>query len=157
MKLLSRKIEVDCVKNALHNVCASTGLQGRWQRLSEQPLVITDTGHNTAGIAEVVQQLCSEKHNKLHIVIGMANDKDVRKVLELLPKKAEYYFCKANIPRAVSTDILIAKAKQYQLKAKAFTSVKKAVEVAKKNANEQGVIYIGGSNYVVAEIFINKM
>lgn len=149
--LLSKEIEVECVKNALHNVCASTGLQGRWQRLSEQPLVITDTGHNTAGIAEVVAQIGSEKYKHLHFVIGMANDKDVRKVLELLPKKAEYYFCKANIARAMDSLALWQQAQQFALGGNAYNTVAEAVEAALKNADKDDLVFIGGSNFVVGE------
>ena len=157
-KIGFEKINQASILNALTKVQNLTNMIGRWQVLAkEKPLIIADSAHNAAGLQLAIKQLATYNFQHLHIVLGFVKGKEETNVWEILPKEATYYFCKANIPRAVSTDILIAKAKQYQLKAKAFTSVKKAVEVAKKNANEQDVIYIGGSNYVVAEIFINKM
>lgn len=139
------------VMRALKQVKKITGLQGRWYKLQEKPLVIADTGHNEAGIKEVLQNIAATSYNKLHLVIGMVKDKDIEKVLSLLPVDAEYYFCKAQIDRALDADILAKQARKYQLKGKVYSSVAQAIAQAKQQAQADDLIFIGGSTFVVAE------
>lgn len=129
-----------------------TGLMGRWQIIQqENPKVICDTGHNVGGIKYVSEQLLSETYNRLHIVIGMVNDKDISHVLELLPKEAIYYFTKAHIERALNEKELAEKGAAFQLTGDTFDSVESAVKVALANAQSDDLVFIGGSNFVVAE------
>lgn len=149
--LLKKQIDIETLDGALRNVCTNTGLQGRWQVLSKQPLAIADTGHNCAGIAEVLLQMECETFVHLHIVVGMANDKDVQKVLALLPTHATYYFCKANISRAMDDMELWQKAQHFGLMGQAHGTVEAAVAAAIKNADKNDMVFIGGSNFVVGE------
>ena len=119
---------------------------------SNNPLTIADSGHNEAGIKEVVSQIKVTPHNHLHFVLGMVNDKDISSILSLLPKKATYYFCKANIPRALNADDLSEKAKAFGLIGKAFGSVAKALESAKKEAQPNDLVIVGGSTFTVSEV-----
>ncbi|MBB5439139.1 dihydrofolate synthase/folylpolyglutamate synthase [Pedobacter sp. AK017] len=137
---------------ALKNVKTLTGLQGRWQKLSEHPLVICDTGHNMAGIKEVVQNLKETPFEKLHIVIGMVKDKDISGVLTLLPTEAIYYFCQPQLERALPAQELALQAKVQQLHGNVFDTVTAALNAAKENAGKDDLIFIGGSNFVVAEV-----
>ena len=73
---------------------------GRWQQLGERPLVVCDTGHNEAGITEVAAQLAAQHYRKLLMVVGFVEDKDLSKVLPLLPKDAYYFFTRAAIARS---------------------------------------------------------
>jgi len=143
-------------KEALHlglaRVSEQTGLKGRWQILQTQPLTIADTGHNEAGILEVVNQLKKYPFSQLWMVIGMVNDKDISKVLDLLPKDATYIFCQASIPRAMDADILASKALEKGLMGQVIPKVTDAIEFARKNAGADDLIFIGGSTFVVAEI-----
>ena len=139
-------------RNGLSHVVDLTGLMGRWQVLQTKPMVVCDTGHNEAGIRCIVQQLSEQKYKQLHIVFGMVNDKDVSKVLSLLPLNAIYYFTQAAIPRALEAAKLHDLAQNYGLIGKIFPSVVSAVEAAKQSANEDDFIYIGGSTFVVAEV-----
>lgn len=136
----------------LESVTERTGLRGRWQQLQLKPLIIADTGHNEAGIVEVVSQLKKYTYAKLWMVIGMVNDKDVSKVLDLLPKEATYIFCQANIPRAMDADELERKGNEKGLKGQVISKVMDALEFARKNALPDDLIFIGGSTFVVAEI-----
>lgn len=140
------------IKVGLQNVVKNTGLLGRWQILSEQPLIICDTGHNEEGIRELIHQIKETPHNKLHVVFGVVNDKSIDKVLNLLPKDAEYYFCEANIPRALAVKELFELVQQKGLKGKKYPSVQKALNSAKENALSDDLIFIGGSTFVVAEV-----
>ncbi|MFZ4456737.1 MAG: bifunctional folylpolyglutamate synthase/dihydrofolate synthase [Bacteroidales bacterium] len=148
---LGYTIPNEAVKSGFANVCALTGLQGRWQKLSDAPKMVCDTGHNEAGIGYVVQQLRNESFDQLHIVIGMVNDKDIRKVLSMLPHTARYYFTKAAIPRALSEFDLSALAADYKLFGDVFASVPEAVSAAQKQAKAEDFIFIGGSTFVVAD------
>jgi dihydrofolate synthase/folylpolyglutamate synthase len=151
-----RKQGWNLTKEALHlglaRVSEQTGLKGRWHILQTQPLTIADTGHNEAGIVEVVNQLKKYPYSQLWMVIGMVNDKDISKVLDLLPKDATYIFCQASIPRAMDADILASKALEKGLMGQVIPKVTDAIEFARKNAGADDLIFIGGSTFVVAEI-----
>ena len=138
--------------NGLANVVTNTGLMGRWQVINNKPLAIADTGHNVAGINEVNKQLAETKYEKLHFVLSVVNDKDIDGILQLLPKDAEYYFCKADIPRGLSADILAEKATQCGLIGKVYESVRLAYSTALENAQEGDLVFVGGSNFTVAEV-----
>lgn len=148
----SFKIEEKHIVNGLANVIKNTSLMGRWQVINKNPLAIADTGHNVAGINEVNRQLAETKYNKLHFVLSVVNDKDIDGILQLLPKEAEYYFCKADIPRGLSADILFEKATNSGLKGKVYESVRNAYSSALANAQEGDLVFVGGSNFTVAEV-----
>ena len=120
--------------------------------LGQSPSVICDTGHNVDGIKIVVEQIKKTSYNELHIVFGVVNDKSIDSILKLLPKKAQYYFCQAQIPRAMHVDLLFTKAQENQLTGNCFKSVSDAFKKAKSVAKENDLIFIGGSTFVVAEI-----
>ncbi len=145
-------LQEDALRNGLKHVVDLTGLMGRWQILQKNPMVVCDTGHNEAGIRFIVQQLSEQKYDRLHIVFGMVNDKDISTVLSLLPQNAIYYFTQAAIPRALEASKLRDLAQKFNLHGKIFTSVTAAVEAAKQAANEGDLIYVGGSTFVVAEV-----
>ncbi|MBR5214995.1 MAG: bifunctional folylpolyglutamate synthase/dihydrofolate synthase [Bacteroidales bacterium] len=148
----SFKIEETHIVNGLANVVKNTSLMGRWQVINRNPLAIADTGHNVAGINEVNRQLAETKYNKLHFVLSVVNDKDIDGILQLLPKEAEYYFCKADIPRGLSADILAEKAINCGLQGKVYESVRQAYSTALSNAQEGDLVFVGGSNFTVAEV-----
>ena len=140
------------ILEGLMSVVKNTNLKGRWQVLQENPKVISDTAHNAEGLKIVLNQLKKESYKKLHIVLGVVADKNLEVVLTLFPKDAIYYFCKPNIPRGLSEDVLLEKSIKFQLKGKKYSSVKKALKSALLNANQEDTIYVGGSTFVVAEI-----
>lgn len=146
------KISETNIRDGIKNVIKQTGLLGRWQILSNQPLVIADTGHNEAGIKEVLNQISKTPHHHLHFVLAMVNDKDISAILSLLPKNATYYFCKANIPRALNADELAKQAKNAGLAGEIFDSVENALISAKKNAQIADLVFVGGSTFTVAEV-----
>ena len=140
------------IVNGFKNVQKNTYLLGRWMTLGQSPSVICDTGHNVDGIKIVVEQIKKTSYNELHIVFGVVNDKSIDSILKLLPKKAQYYFCQAQIPRAMHVDLLFTKAQENQLTGNCFKSVSDAFKKAKSVAKENDLIFIGGSIFVVAEI-----
>lgn len=144
-------IEPENVHAALEQVVKLTGLRGRWQTLSEKPLVIADTGHNEDGIRQVLSNLETLKYQHLHFVFGAVNDKDVSKILSLLPKTAHYYFVRANIPRALNEQDLKTEAAVFKLSGNAYSSVEEGLKAAKKAAGKSDLILIGGSTFVVAD------
>lgn len=146
------KIEDTHIYEGLSNLVKSTGLMGRWQILSRQPLVVADTGHNVAGINEIINQLSETKYSKLHFVLSVVNDKDIEGILQLLPKEAEYYFCKADIPRGLDAGILAEKANSCGLKGSVYNSVTEAYKSALGNAKDDDLVFVGGSNFTVAEV-----
>jgi dihydrofolate synthase/folylpolyglutamate synthase len=144
---ISEQAEFAGLEKTAHN----TGLMGRWQILGKNPLIIADTGHNIEGLKAVMKQLKKLPFKKLLMVYGMVKDKDVRAALSVLPKNAVYFFTKASIPRALNEQILFQEGKMMYLTGKPFTTVKEALEAAKKQATSEDCIYIGGSTFVVGE------
>jgi dihydrofolate synthase/folylpolyglutamate synthase len=152
LKTQGFKISEENLKTALKQVISLTGLQGRWQTLQQEPLVICDTGHNEDGIKEVLKNIANTPHHKLHLVWGMVKDKDAAKILALLPKEATYYFCQPNIPRGKPAEELAQEAKEYQLKGQTYTSVAEAYQQALSHAKPNDLVFVGGSTFVVAEV-----
>ncbi|MDQ3051508.1 MAG: bifunctional folylpolyglutamate synthase/dihydrofolate synthase [Bacteroidota bacterium] len=140
------------IRKGLGAVKKNTGLAGRWQVLAKVPLVIADTAHNVDGLSEVMEQLNRIPYTKLHLVIGMVNDKEISGILKLFPKKAICYFCKPDIPRGLDTEILRKEAASLGLKGKIYASVTKALEHARDEAGKNDLIFVGGSTFVVAEV-----
>lgn len=138
------------------NVCDLTGLRGRWEILSHQPLTICDTGHNSHGIRYVAEQLKGERQKAkgtLRIVLGMVNDKDIDDVLALLPEEATYYFTQPKTQRAMAAQELLARWEQMgRSHAVAIADALEAVAEAQKEATAEDIIFIGGSNYLVGEV-----
>lgn len=137
---------------AMANVRALTNMIGRWQLINENPLTITDSAHNEDGIRHVVQQLATMKYNYLHIILGMAKDKEQSKILKLLPKNALYYFCKPDVPRGLDAELLQEKAKEFGLKGEVYDSINEALRSATEDATSEDLIFVGGSSFVVAEV-----
>ena len=146
------KINNQIIASALSKVKSLTGLKGRWEVLSENPLCIADTGHNEDGIQQILTQLSFCDYEQLHWVMGMVNDKDLNAVLALLPKNAIYYFCKPNIPRGLDEKILQNTAQTFNLNGACYSSVQEAFDVAKMTAKNTDLVLIAGSTFIVAEI-----
>ena len=140
------------VRDGIERTVTNTGLLGRWQVLNKHPYTVCDTGHNIDGLTEIVNQLKTCRYKRLHFVIGMVNDKDVDGVLGILPKDAEYYFCKATIPRAMDEHILTEKAIRHGLHGSTYPTVSAAYAAALKRAEPEDMVYVGGSTFVVAEV-----
>jgi dihydrofolate synthase / folylpolyglutamate synthase len=138
-------------KQALQNVKTLTGLRGRWDVISEQPLTVCETGHNQGGIKEMLHQLNYVQFERLHMVLGMVNDKEPEGILNLLPANAYYYFTKASIPRAMAPDILKMEAAKFGLAGKVYHSVAEAVKAAQQTAKKSDLILVTGSIFLVAD------
>jgi dihydrofolate synthase/folylpolyglutamate synthase len=141
----------EIIRKGIQNIIKNTNFAGRWQIVQDKPLVILDTGHNVAGLKYTMKQLDEMKYNKLHFVLGMVNDKEVAKVLQLFPKKAEYYFCQAKIPRALDKEELFEEALKVNLNGNLYQSVAEAVESSINNAEKDDLVFVGGSTFIVAE------
>ncbi|MQP23968.1 bifunctional folylpolyglutamate synthase/dihydrofolate synthase [Flavobacterium sp. LMO8] len=145
-------IEENHIKLGLKNVVQNTGLLGRWQILNQKPFTVCDTAHNSHGLKIVLNQIQKHHFESLYIVLGVVNDKDLDYILPLFPKRANYYFCKPNVPRGLSPEILQKKATEFELFGEVFDSVSEAYAEVLNLANDSDFIYIGGSTFVVAEI-----
>ncbi len=146
------KVSETHIQNGLQKVVKNTALLGRWQILNQQPLTICDTGHNEDGIRNILQQLKETPNETLHFVFGAVNDKSIASILAMLPKDATYYFCQANIPRALPKETLKTLANEQQLEGAIYPSVQDAFQAAKAMAQSNDLVFIGGSTFVVSEV-----
>jgi dihydrofolate synthase/folylpolyglutamate synthase len=142
----------DNLTEGLENIVSLTGLKGRYQILNTQPKTIADVSHNPDGLQPLLEQILSEQFVKLHIVLGVVADKDLAHALRLFPKTAQYYFCQAQIPRALPAYDLQQQARQLGLAGEAYLTVEQALAKAKEQATAEDLILITGSTFVVAEV-----
>lgn len=140
-------------KKGLENLFQNTGFRGRWQQLGSKPKLVCDTGHNEDGIRSIITMLKQEKYHKLHLILGFVNDKNVDFILSLFPRDAQFYFCQAQIPRALDVDSLMSLGKEQNLNCQKIPNIKQAVEAVRKEAHPDDFIFVGGSTFVVAELF----
>ena len=145
-------IKEEDIRKGLENIVKNTELKGRWQILQFNPKVICDTAHNKEGLSIVMDQLQKENYKNLHIVLGVVDDKDLNTILPLFPKNAIYYFCKPNIPRGLDENALMREAKKYNLSGDSYNSTNEAFNASLSNAENEDLVFIGGSTFVVAEL-----
>lgn len=150
------EISDDALRRGLQSVGELTGLNGRWSRISEKPLVIADTGHNEAGLTYNMEQLRSlleaRPEARLHLVIGFVADKDVEHILPLFPKKATYHLTQAQIPRAMDRMALLELCARNGIHGTVHENVAAAYQAALNEAREEDIIYVGGSTFIVADL-----
>lgn len=152
LKKQGYKIDEHILKTALQHVKKLTGLHGRWEVINAHPKMVLDVAHNVDGVTQLSQQLEYETYDKLHIIIGMVKDKDISKVLALLPKTAAYYFTNANIERALPAAELADKAMSTGLSGHVYNNVNDAISEAKTHAKPEDLILICGSFFIIAEV-----
>ena len=145
-------LEEENIISALSNVKKTTGLHGRWEIIHKHPTVVLDVAHNVDGIQHLINQINSIKYKNLHIVFGMVKDKEIEKVLKLLPPNAQYYFTKAQTPRALPATELLERAHNFQLNGNAFSNVNEALQAAMEASSEDDLIIVCGSVFVVGEV-----
>lgn len=154
LQLQNWKIEQHHIETALKKVKHLTGLHGRWEKIKDDPTVIVDVAHNIDGIKQLVEQLELMSYDELHLIIGFVKDKEVTDILSLLPQTANYYFTKAQIPRALNEAVLASVASENGLNGKAFTNVNIALNEALTHAGKDDLILIFGSVFLVGEVSV---
>jgi dihydrofolate synthase / folylpolyglutamate synthase len=152
LRQIGYKISEEALRHGLANAALLSQLKGRWQVLQQNPIIVADVAHNYGGLSETLAQIQSYDFNRLHVVMGFVKDKDISGVLQLFPKDAAYYFCAADIPRSLSVADLAALARRIGLNGKEYASVNDALSAAKRQAEKDDFIYVGGSTFVVAEV-----
>ncbi|NUQ16717.1 MAG: bifunctional folylpolyglutamate synthase/dihydrofolate synthase [Flavobacteriales bacterium] len=152
LRALGWPIPDDAVRRGLTEVGATTGLRGRWQVLGHGPLVVADVAHNADGLAVVRAMLDRTPHQRLHVVLGMVNDKDLGPALRQLPTDADYHFCKADVPRGLEAGTLARAAADAGLRGRLHPSVRQAFDAARAAAAPEDLVLVTGSVFVVAEV-----
>lgn len=156
LKEAGYRIDEQAVRQGFARVVEMTGLMGRWQKLQDSPTLVCDTGHNVGGITYIAEQLRQQKYERLHIVMGMVNDKDIRGVLKLLPKDATYYFTKASVKRALPEGELYKLATDAGLQGACYPDVPAAVRATQEKSLPEDFIFVGGSSFIVADLLANR-
>lgn len=151
-RLKNFKVSERDIIAGFENVTRNTGLMGRWQTIGNRPKIICDTAHNKEGLTLVLEQLSRQEFETLHMVIGFVKEKDLTGVLPLLSQAAKYYFCSPNVERGLAPGALREQAVKFDLKGKVYPSVGEALKSAKNRASEGDLIFVGGSNFTVAEV-----
>jgi len=142
----------EAIRRGLENIRTNTYFLGRCMKLQDNPLVIVDSAHNEAGIKELNDIVKSIAYKKLYFVYGTVTDKDLSKIIPILPAKASYYFCKADIPRGMDAEKLSTAAQSLGLTGQHYPSVQDAYKSALKDASAEDLVVVSGSIFVVAEV-----
>ena len=145
-------ISREAIKNGMANVCETTGLIGRWQTLSKEPLVICDTGHNVGGWQYLSEQIKQVPCTTRRIVFGMVDDKDINTVMTMLPKDATYYWTQAETKRAINHEKVKETGKSHGLTGNSYPTVIEAYRAALSDSAPTDFVFVGGSSYVVADL-----
>ena len=158
---LLRQRGIDCSERSflegVNHVCELTGLMGRWQTLRQKPRVICDTGHNVGAWTYLASQLKTQSCQRLRVIFGMVDDKDVDTVMDMLPKDAAYYWTQASSHRAIPVEAIAKKGEQRRLRGKIHKNVSEAYQAALSDCNEDDLIFVGGSSYIVADLLSIKV
>ncbi len=151
LRLVGFNLEEKVIYNGLKNVVKNTGLAGRWQITGHEPVTVVDTAHNADGLKQVVQQIEETPHEKLHMIIGFVNDKDIESMLLLLPSNADYYFTRLSVPRTMDEKLLESKALALGIKGSSFPSVSEAYASLQNKTGIHDLVVITGSTFLVAD------
>ena len=141
------------IKTGLNNVSNNTGLKGRWDIIQNSPMIICDTAHNMAALKEVISQLIRLEYSKLYFIVGFSDDKDLDKISKIFPENSEYYFVKPKVDRGKDSQELKQVFESNNRIGIIQNSVNEAINQIKKTSSKDDVIFIGGSTFVVSEIF----
>ena len=153
LKHLDYKINDSHIKTGLNNVSNNTGLQGRWQVIQRKPMIICDTAHNEAALGEVISQLTNMEYSDLHFIIGFSNDKNLKKISKIFPEDSKYYFVQSKVGRARDAKEVRDIFKLNNRCGDYYKSIKNTIKYVKGVSKENDIIFIGGSTFVVSEIF----
>ena len=147
------KINDGHIKIGLNNISNNTGLKGRWQVIQNNPLIICDTAHNIAALKEVISQLIRLEYSKLYFIVGFSDDKDLDKISKIFPENSEYYFVKPKVDRGKDSQEVKQIFESNNRIGITQNSVNEAINQIKITSSKDDVIFIGGSTFVVSEIF----
>ena len=153
LKYLDYKINDSHIKTGLNNVSNNTGLQGRWQVIQRKPMIICDTAHNEAALGEVISQLMDMEYSDLHFIIGFSNDKNLKKISKIFPEDSKYYFVQSKVGRARDAKEVRDIFKLNNRCGDYYKSIENTIKYVKGVSKENDIIFIGGSTFVVSEIF----
>ena len=153
LKHLDYKINDSHIKTGLNNVSNNTGLQGRWQVIQRKPMIICDTAHNEAALGEVISQLMDMEYSDLHFIIGFSNDKNLKKISKIFPEDSKYYFVQSKVGRARDAKEVRDIFKLNNRCGDYYKSIENTIKYVKGVSKDNDIIFIGGSTFVVSEIF----
>jgi dihydrofolate synthase / folylpolyglutamate synthase len=152
LNLLGWKLPTNFIQEGVKSVVSKTGLKGRWQILNNNPLIVCDTAHNEHGFKEVLSQISSYHFRELYFVLGFVRDKDFMKIVKMLPLKSKIFFCETSNPRTIKMQEFSDKVQKLGVKVEYFKDVNASILSLKGIVERDDFIYIGGSNFVVADI-----
>ena len=147
------KIENTHLKDGMNYIINNTGLRGRWQILQKEPIIICDTAHNEAALKEVMSQLNEFDNSNLHFIIGFSNDKNLENISKIFPENSKYYFVQSKVGRARNAKVVRDAFKSNNRNGDYFKSIKETINYVRGICNKNDIIFIGGSTFIVSEIF----
>lgn len=147
------KITAEQVIEGMNHIHELTGLKGRLQVLSKEPLTLADVSHNAEGLKVLFDQVRGLSEDKtIHLIFGTVKNKDLQPIFSTFPPEAQIYWTQSHVHRSLPVEELANEGLKYHLKGAIFPHLNKALLEAKKRANKGDLVVVTGSTFVIAEI-----
>ena len=140
------------IKQGVNEMNSLTGLKGRFQVLSKDPLMIADVSHNVDGLRILLKQVMEICQGRIHLIFGTVKDKALNPIFSLFPKECKKYWTQSSVPRALPVEELAIQGVMNGIEGECFKNVNEAILSAKEQAQPNDLILITGSTFVVAEV-----
>lgn len=127
--------------------------EGRLETVFSKPTVVLDCAHNEDSVKNMTIELRENfKFSRCLIVLGLMQDKNIDEVIKVLSRLGDKFFLvSVNPPRGEDPEKLAAKLKALKKQYQTFGTVSEALQAVKQFANQDDLVCITGSIFLVAE------
>lgn len=154
LEVLRKSGAVKLDREALYEGLKRARQPGRFEVISEDPLVIIDGAHNEAG-AQALQETMAQHFagKKILLVAGILADKEIDSIVKFLTKITDHIIVtEPDNPRKLAAEKLAEHVAEFGVAAEAVPNVEAAVHRAKELADDYDVILFAGSLYLIGDV-----
>ena len=154
LEILRKSGAVKLDREALYEGLKRARQPGRFEVISEDPLVIIDGAHNEAG-AQALQETMAQHFagKKILLVAGILADKEIDSIVKFLTKITDHIIVtEPDNPRKLAAEKLAEHVAAVGVAAEVGSDVEAAVHRAKELADDYDVILFAGSLYLIGDV-----
>ena len=151
LKLKERGLKIE--EKHLRKGLETVSWEGRLETVSSHPTVVLDCAHNEESVRNMTLELRENfKFSRCFVVLGLMQDKKIDEVIKILSQLGDHFsLVPINPPRGEAPDKLAEKLKIYNKPSQVFATVSNALQAVKQIANQNDLICITGSIFLVAK------
>jgi dihydrofolate synthase / folylpolyglutamate synthase len=126
--------------------------EGRLETVFSNPTVVLDCAHNEASVRNMTMELCQNfKFSRCFIVLGLMQDKKIDDVIDILSQLGDQFFLvSVNPPRGEAPEKLAERLNAHNKPSQTFGTVSAGLQAVKQIANQDDLICITGSIFLIA-------